>query len=166
MIPFKFVQSGRFRVAPCCPCGKSNKDGKFSPIMLDGQPAPAYGHCHSCGENFFPNSQPADRQPALVVMPKKDLRVIDPILVRRTLQRYHQNNFACWLEHRYPTIAAYLLHYFSIGTTKAGGTIFWYQDSKGRFRKPKRIYYKPDGHRVKASEDETKSKPSPLLFTN
>jgi hypothetical protein len=28
------------------------------------------------------------------------------------------------------------------------------------------MFYKPDGHRVKASEDENKSKPSPIHFTN
>ena len=168
MMHFKFIESGRYRVAPCCPCGKSNKDGKFSPILLEGKPAPAFGHCHSCGENFFPGSAGRDHHPGpdLRPLPKKETRFIDPQLVRRTLQSYQRNNFALWLAESYPTIADYLLDYFSIGTTKAGGTIFWYQDANGHFRKPKRIYYKPDGHRVKASEEEHKSKPSPLIFTN
>jgi hypothetical protein len=165
---FKFVESNRFKVAPSCPCGKSNKDGKFSPIILEGKAEPAFGHCHSCGQNFFPNSSNRNGQPeaAFTPLPKREIRFIDPELVRQTLKSYHTNNFALWLLDSYPTIADYLLDYFSIGTTKAGGTIFWYQDIKGHYRKPKRIYYKKDGHRVKASEDESKSKPSPIIFTN
>jgi hypothetical protein len=165
---FKFVESHRFKVAPSCPCGKSNKDGKFSPIILDGIVAPTLGYCHSCGQNFFPNSlHLAGRSEVLFTpAPKPEIKYVTAALVRQTLKGYKKNNFALWLEHRYPTIAPYLLDYFSIGTTKAGGTIFWYQDANGNFRKPKRIYYKPDGHRVKASDDEHKSKPSPIIFTN
>jgi hypothetical protein len=165
---FKFVESDRFKVAPSCPCGKTNKDGKFAPIILEGKATPEFGHCYSCGDSFFPNSKNRDLKAELTytLLPKKDLRFIDPKLVKRTLQSYHKNNFARWLEEKYPTIADYLLAHFSIGTTKAGGTIFWYQDVNGHYRKPKRIYYKPDGHRVKASDDENKCKPSPIIFTN
>jgi hypothetical protein len=165
---FKFVDAHRFQVAPTCPCGKSNKDGKFSPILLDGKAAPGLGYCHSCGQNFFPNGlHPAGKAREMFTPePKPALKYVAEALVRQTLKSYHKNNFALWLEHRYPTIAPYLLDYFSIGTTRAGGTIFWYQDRNGHFRKPKRIYYKPDGHRVKASEDAAKSKPSPIIFTN
>lgn len=34
-----------------CPCGKSNKDGKFSPFRGHT----LYGHCFSCGKNFWPH---------------------------------------------------------------------------------------------------------------
>jgi hypothetical protein len=168
MMNFKFIESDRFKVASCCPCGKSNKDGKFAPILLEGKAEPAFGHCYSCGKSFFPNSPAAAGKPDPIFMPlpRKELRFIEPELVARTLKSYHQNNFALWLQTSYPTIADYLLAHFSIGTTKDGGTLFWYQDIRGRFRKPKRIYYKPDGHRVKASEDERKSKPNPLIFKN
>ncbi|QNF34787.1 toprim domain-containing protein [Adhaeribacter swui] len=165
---FKFVQSNRYKVAPTCPCGKNNRDGKFSPIILDGVPNPAFGHCHSCGQNFFPNTSAQENfvLPVFTPTPKKPLQIISADLVKQTLKSYAHNNFAVWLQTKYPTTADYLLQYFSIGTTKAGGTIFWYQDKAGNYRKPKRIYYKPDGHRVKASEDEARSKPSPLVFTN
>ncbi|QMU28086.1 DUF6371 domain-containing protein [Adhaeribacter radiodurans] len=165
---YPFVQSNRFKVAPTCPCGKNNRDGKFSPIILDGVPNPAFGHCHSCGQSFFPNatSKEVSLSPVITLLPKTPARIIAADLVQKTLKSYNLNNFALWLQNKYPTTADYLLNYFSIGTTKAGGTLFWYQDKAGNYRKPKRIYYKPDGHRVKASEDETKSKPSPLMFTN
>ncbi|WP_026464408.1 DUF6371 domain-containing protein [Adhaeribacter aquaticus] len=165
---FKFVESNRYKVAPNCPCGKSNKDGKFSPIILDGQPAPAYGHCHSCGNNFFPNTLAKESTTNILLepIPKKALRFIETDLVKKTLKSYQINNFALWLQEKYPTTADYLLQYFSIGTTREGGTIFWYQDYQGNYRKPKRIYYKLDGHRVKSLENEYRSKPSPLIFKN
>lgn len=163
---FKFVESNRYKVAPCCPCGKSNKDGKFSPIILDGKPEPSYGHCHSCGENFFPNKQERKSEAMFSPLPPKELKYVEPDLVKQTMKSYGKNNFALWLEEKYPTTAEYLLNYFSMGTTKAGGTIFWYQDINGHYRKPKRIYYKRNGHRVKANEDQYKSSPSPLIFKN
>lgn len=165
---FKFVESERFKVAPSCPCGKSNKDGKFAPIIVAGKTEPSCGHCYSCGKSFFPQSpaMAGKPDPAFELPPKKELKFVDPQLVQRSLQGYDRNNFAGWLEDRYPTIAQYLLDYFAIGTTKDGGTLFWYQDVQGRFRKPKRIFYKADGHRVKASENEYRSKPSPLHFKN
>jgi hypothetical protein len=165
---FKFVESNRYKIAPLCPCGKSNKDGKFSPIVLAGNPEPAFGHCHSCGKSFFPHNPPTagngiiDHTP----LPPPVRQYIDAALVRKTLKSYGLNNFALWLQEKYPTTAGYLLDYFSVGTTKAGGTIFWYQDSQGHYRKPKRIYYKPNGTRVKARENERKSQPSPLIFKN
>jgi hypothetical protein len=164
----KFLASNRFKVAPFCPCGKNNKDGKFSPIIVDGKPDSSYGHCHSCGKNFFPNNRNSENHPVSTITPfiKKEIKLVDAVLVNRTLKSYYINNFAIWLQAKYPTTADYLLEYFSVGTTKAGGTLFWYQDINGHYRKPKRIYYKPNGQRVKASEDEGKSKPSPLIFTN
>ncbi|MBK7097579.1 MAG: hypothetical protein IPH58_03420 [Sphingobacteriales bacterium] len=40
----------RFRIKHC-PCGKSNKDGKFIPYKgLDN-----CGYCHSCGKTFYLN---------------------------------------------------------------------------------------------------------------
>ena len=40
----------RFKDNPTCPCGKSNKDGKFvSFVGLEGQ---GKGFCHSCAKTF------------------------------------------------------------------------------------------------------------------
>lgn len=36
---------------PLCPCGKSNRDGKFSPEK--GFAGLNVGHCHSCGKDFW-----------------------------------------------------------------------------------------------------------------
>lgn len=45
----------RRQVAPRCPCGKDNADGKFVPFRgCDG----SKGYCHSCQETFFPAPAP------------------------------------------------------------------------------------------------------------
>ena len=36
---------------PFCPCGKNNRDGKFSPEK--GYAGLNVGHCHSCGKDFW-----------------------------------------------------------------------------------------------------------------
>lgn len=45
----KFDSRKRKRVE-ACPCGKSNKDGKFVPYAEEEK----YGYCHSCNETFLP----------------------------------------------------------------------------------------------------------------
>jgi hypothetical protein len=37
-----------------CPCGKSNRDGKFVLFQTEGQPDEKHGYCHSCSQTFFP----------------------------------------------------------------------------------------------------------------
>lgn len=44
----KFENRNRYRIAPKCPCGKSNRDGKFAPLKDN----PKCGKCHSCGKFF------------------------------------------------------------------------------------------------------------------
>ena len=39
------------RKVKTCPCGKSNKDGKFVPFKNEEQ----FGYCHACGETYFPS---------------------------------------------------------------------------------------------------------------
>ena len=41
------------RKVESCPCGKSNKDGKFATFKgFDNK-----GYCHSCDETFFPDKE-------------------------------------------------------------------------------------------------------------
>ena len=43
--------ANRYKDNPTCPCGKSNRDGKF--VSFDGLEGQGKGYCHSCGETFF-----------------------------------------------------------------------------------------------------------------
>ncbi|MBT4969895.1 MAG: hypothetical protein HOM80_12890, partial [Bacteroidetes bacterium] len=49
-LPKLELDKKRFRVKNC-PCGKSNKDGKFVPYIGYEDK----GYCHSCGETFLPD---------------------------------------------------------------------------------------------------------------
>lgn len=52
--PPKFVTgSKRYQIAPKCPCGKNNKNGKFAPYVGYTDK----GYCHSCGETFHPDKE-------------------------------------------------------------------------------------------------------------
>jgi hypothetical protein len=46
----KLNSKERFKIETC-PCGKSNKDGKFVPF--EGHTK--FGFCHSCSETILPN---------------------------------------------------------------------------------------------------------------
>lgn len=48
-------ETNRFKLNPTCPCGKSNKDGKFSPQK--GYAGQNIGHCHTCGRDFWDNDK-------------------------------------------------------------------------------------------------------------
>jgi len=48
----------RFRVKHC-PCGKSNKDGKFVPYIG----FETHGYCHSCGKTFMPGKDNLPQAP-------------------------------------------------------------------------------------------------------
>jgi hypothetical protein len=40
-----------------CPCGKSNRDGKFAPFLIEGKAEEQYGYCHSCSQTFLPEDK-------------------------------------------------------------------------------------------------------------
>ncbi|MCC9167596.1 DUF6371 domain-containing protein [Pontibacter harenae] len=160
----------RYRVAPLCPCGRGNHDGKFAPFLINGQVQDKKGHCFSCGNTFHPDKITSDFCEAdwskIHIKPQPELKFIDPTEVAGTLKGYNQNNFALWLKSKFPEQVNKLLNYFSIGTCRQGSTLFWYKDASDNYRKLKRMFYKPDGHRVKLEEDKYKGLCSPLHYKN
>jgi hypothetical protein len=136
-----------------CPCGKSNKDGKFVPYIVNENPSPLYGFCHSCGECFLPditeNPPIAGLRHNPVVV--KPIRFIKEDLVRKTLKAFDKNNFVSWLRSVIPDKSEELIRYFEIGTSRDGACLFWYKDMQGKYRTAKKVFYKQDGHRDKES---------------
>ena len=63
-----FDSKKRFRVK-ICPCGKSNKDGKFVPYVGYENK----GFCHSCGKTFIPINEEdvKDSQKSFTTPPPK-----------------------------------------------------------------------------------------------
>jgi hypothetical protein len=53
MEKFEFDKRNRYKVAKQCPCGKSNRDGKFSPLKGYTDK----GKCHSCNKFFPPETK-------------------------------------------------------------------------------------------------------------
>lgn len=45
-----------------CPCGKSNRDGKFAPYLIANLPSEQYGFCHSCSETFLPKREASEER--------------------------------------------------------------------------------------------------------
>lgn len=138
------------RVAPQCPCGKNNSDGKFQPYIgyIDK------GYCFSCGQTFLPNiselksTQSSSKSNSEMLSDSKILEepsYIDVDLVYRSQKNYEINtlyNFIANLTD-IPT-AEKLKRRYLIGTSKEynGSMIFWYVDIHGRVRTGKVMEYK------------------------
>ncbi len=129
-----------------CPCGKSNKDGKFVPFKNYDK----YGYCHSCGETFFPDNK---KEYKPIFKPPKPVSKHDYKLVTDAGRNFKNNNFIKWLKTRFTdeqireTITAYL-----IGSSNHwnGATVFWQIDKFQRVRSGKiMLYNSSNGKRVK-----------------
>lgn len=131
----------RYRLAPTCPCGKSNKDGKFNPFKDD----PTAGQCHSCGELFLSKQKPPEPRPE---KKQVDQKFIPMDLIIKTMQCYDKNNFCTWLINTIGMTKAYgALKKFYIGTTKDGSVLFPQIDKQLRVLNAKKVRYGIDGHR-------------------
>ena len=131
----------RFRVK-ICPCGKSNKDGKFVPYVGFEDK----GFCHSCGETFIPimKDQVKDNQKSFTFPPPKPVSFIDAHYLEGSLKGYDQNNFVRFLEMTFgKSKAMEAVEVYKIGTSKhwEGATIFWLLDEKDQIRSGKIMLY-------------------------
>ncbi|MBO9684324.1 MAG: hypothetical protein J7502_16945, partial [Flavisolibacter sp.] len=133
-----------------CPCGKSNKDGKFSPYKgYDDK-----GYCHSCGETFLPtidnNKQPFQRR--WDELPKQMSYVPDNLFKggligdKTAAEFSERNNFAKYLVSLFgDATAKEVMTTYYLGTTKhwLGANIFWQVDKTGKPRAGKIMQYDP-----------------------
>ncbi len=142
MPSMKFTKKNRYNAAPLCPCGKSNKDGKFVPFEINGTPSKKYGHCHSCGKTFHPaeykeikNYKPIQKS---VHQNAKSVPLSE---MTKTLNNYYKNNFILWLSSIFPEDFNKAIKRYRVGTLIDHCTLFWYIDIKGQVRTGKRIKY-------------------------
>src|SRR4051812_24586009 len=95
----EFLFDNRRTRVKMCPCGRSNRDGKFAPFKgYDDK-----GFCHSCGEIFFPDEKKEDdswKFPKNIPQPAKIIKY-SPGITNETrdssLKYYDQNNYAKYL---------------------------------------------------------------------
>lgn len=142
-------------IAETCPCGKNNKDGKFTPYVGFVN----CGFCHSCGQTFLPPiEQERTTKAKTPITPRppkveKSISFIDVEVMKTTLTNYTNNNFVKFLIERFgtPTATALISKYY-LGTSKhwSGANVFWQIDSNGKIRTGKiMLYNATNGKRIK-----------------
>ena len=140
-LPNLQLDKNRFRVKNC-PCGKSNKDGKFVPYVGHE----TKGYCHSCGETFLPelakvenwnNAEDQAYKHRPVTLKNKPTSYIPVDVLKATFKAYNANNFVKYLVTLFGVeITKQLIDKFSIATSNYwnGATIFWQKDIQGKIR--------------------------------
>lgn len=145
-----------------CPCGRSNKDGKFIPY----EGFEDKGYCHSCGDTFLPELVKNDWQFSEVRTAyfgahgtqvrnstRPECSFIDLDKFGKSLinwqnveQIAESNNLVKYLLSLFtPDQVKLLIHYYNIGTSRhwPGATIFWQADKDGNIRSGKVMLYDP-----------------------
>jgi hypothetical protein len=139
----------RYETASNCPiCHKSNRDGKFAPIIINKSPQPEYGYCHSCSGVSFPGNkirgfspQNSNQESSINYVPNEK--------VLNTIYPLNDNPFHQFLFKQFSSRAKNIVKKYRIGITKDGATIFWYRDINGHFRNGKVVFYTANGKRDK-----------------
>lgn len=148
--------SKRRTSVPNCPCGKSNKDGKFVPY----EGFTECGYCHACGETFLPKNSEINTRATIPLSQNYNTygtvghfgtgEIISPFseihfdLFRGSLKGYANNRFIQYLQTIFepPSVKQVVERYF-IGSSNfwQGATVFWQVDEKGKIRTGKIIPY-------------------------
>jgi hypothetical protein len=142
-------------IAETCPCGKNNKDGKFTPYVGFVN----CGYCHSCGQTFLPPIEQerttTAKTPKTPRPPKieKPISLIQVEVFKKSLSNFDQNNFVKFLIERFGTATANeLISKYYLGTSNhwSGANVFWQIDSNGKIRTGKiMLYNATNGKRIK-----------------
>lgn len=161
-LPKLELDKKRFRVK-FCPCGKSNKDGKFVPYVGHENK----GYCHSCGKTFLPELPKAEQWkspfPVSTSLKKRKqetpptpISFIPVEVFKASLKAHETNHFVKFLINLFGVeVASQLISRYFIGTSKHwnGATVFWQIDTQGKVRTGKIMLYSPaTGKRVKNLE--------------
>ena len=158
MTDLKLNSRNRYKVTSC-PCGKSNKDGKFVPY----ENYTDKGFCHSCNQTFLPN------QNAPIALPQPKIEQIESHrpthfpkeIVKNWLNFYQaqNNNFLLGLTLFFGLNSIQIAKKYNIGLFDLmlkepektynplnrynGCTIFFYKDAAGYFQGGKIMRYNP-----------------------
>ena len=140
-------ERNRYKAAPTCPCGKSNKDGKFAPFKGMSE----YGQCHSCGDTFFP---PEENKDVPVTNAKQKYISADQVEHSRVF--LEDDPLFKYVVSLTGEKEKTLQHFKEIGVgVKDGNTVFWMIDEYGRICLPKSFKYGPDGKKIRIIGETT-----------
>ena len=131
----------RFRVK-YCPCGKSNKDGKFVPYENQEK----FGYCYSCIKTYLPNNDNSNSNNFNYTAPVEpdEFQLIKKELVEKSWSNYKENYFTIFLKKIFGYDSEKLINDFCLGTTKSNGVIFWLIDQNMQCRTGKIMHYDPN----------------------
>lgn len=145
------LESSRRRQIELCPCGKSNKDGKFVPYAGYADK----GYCHSCGQTFYPNGQ-STQQPQRQKTIEKQLELPPfPQAIAEQNLNFNEcfnNSFLLGLKLFFGWNVVKIAKKYNIGTFVANTpndslfnhyTIFLQRDYNGFWRQAKMMVYNP-----------------------
>lgn len=169
LLPKLILDKKRSRIKQC-PCGKSNKDGKFVPyIGYDDK-----GFCHGCGETFLPELKSNDESRKYPNQAKKhnilyttktdksdtlkkEVNTIQVTSFKGSLKHHSQNNLVKYLLNLFGSeITMQVISKYFIGTSKYwnGATVFWQIDVSGKIKAGKIMLYNAlTGKRIKEPYD-------------
>jgi len=121
-----------------CPCGKSNKDGKFVPYKGYENK----GFCHACSTTF-----PIEKD---TVVDQKETKVVKQIYVSEktkadTMKCYNINSFVKAFQ-----FDKGIINKWNLGTAKDGSVIFWLVNEHGKICSGKKVLYQENGKRNKS----------------
>ncbi len=150
-----------------CPCGKSNKDGKFVPF--EGHTN--FGFCHSCAETILPNhTKMSDAEYNAPIERKKEIQYIPSPYLTKSIGRFRNNNLLRFLERTFGLEKTNgVIELYKIGDSKNwfGSTIFWQIDKNNNVRTGKiMLYNKNNGKRIKEPYDHINWVHSKLKIPN
>jgi hypothetical protein len=138
-----------------CPCGRSNKDGKFAPFKGFEDK----GYCHSCGETFFPDNT----QGISSARPNSNFAICTSVaksttstksstevsylpfdVFEKSVEAHEKCNLFPFLEKLFrKDLAKWLCRNYLIGANRVGDTVFWQVDKEANVRQAKVIQYHP-----------------------
>ena len=114
-----------------------------------------YGRCErisSCCYHQYPKNDAnmSDWVAPIYVPEYKEPDFIPKDLVESSFNHFKKNTFFMWLVKLFGISKAYeLQEMYNIGTAKNNGTVFFQEDSEGKFRTGKVMYYQNNGKRKK-----------------
>ena len=137
----KFSRKSRYRVAKECPCGKSNKDGKFRPF--EGYEDKGKGYCHSCNKTFLPDH---DKAYKIKKMEKQQMYIAKSVM-SQFFKNYDKCNFYRYMDWLTDGNAKQLFQKYNVGVSKGLDAIFWLVDYNDQICQPKIMKYDLNGNR-------------------
>lgn len=139
-------------------CGRCNRESNCGYHLTPSQYFQNHPEARPQGEPWRHYEPYSPRKNTIITAPKPKLS--GPIcelpkdIADKTVSFKHKSNFVRFLETLFdPLVVEGLISEYCLGVTKAGETIFYEIDGKGRFRGGKIIQYNPlTGHRIKNSD--------------